>query len=303
MMKRVIALIWILFLLLPTLARAQQPLTLETTEIALWPEYDQPSMLVILRLAFPADTSLPAEMSLRIPASAGKPNAVAAKQPDGSLVNLTYTQNQAGEWSELNFTTPTSEVQIEYYDTALVKEGTKRSYRYEWPGDIAVQNMQVQVQQPVSATEIQLPSSFGSGVVGQDGLTYYTAIVGAIPASQPLVVDLEYQKADDELTINSLSVGPAAPIDSSPSKLMSILPWLLAALGVVLIVGGVYWYWRTGRQKPVSNNRKIRHKPATEKASQSSEGYIYCHKCGKRALPGDRFCRTCGTQLRISNGS
>jgi hypothetical protein len=303
MFKRVIALIWIITLLLPTLVRAQQPLTLEAVEIALWPEYDQPSILVILRLALPADTSLPAEMSLRIPASAGKPNAVAAKQPDSSLVNLTYSQSQAGEWSELKFTTLTPEVQVEYYDPALVKEGTKRSYRYEWPGDIAVENMQVQVQQPVGATDIQLLSSFGSGVVGQDGLTYFTANIGAIPAGQPLVVDLEYQKADDELTINSLSVGPAAPIDSSPSKLMTILPWVLAVLGVVLIVGGVYWYWRTGRQKPASNSRKPRHKPATEKAPQSSEGYVYCHKCGKRALPGDRFCRTCGTQLRISNGS
>lgn len=302
MIKRVIALIWLLTLLFPTLATAQQPPTLQAVEVAMWPEYDQPSMLVILRLTLPADTSLPAEISLRIPASAGKPNAVAAKQPDGSLVNLTYAHSQVGEWSELKFMATTPDVQIEYYDPRLVKEGTKRSYKYEWPGDFAVQNMQVQVQQPVGATDLQLPVSFGSGVVGQDGLTYYTASIGAIPAGQPLVVDLEYQKSDDELTINSLSVGPAAPIDSSPSKLMTILPWVLAVLGVVLIVGGVYWYWQTGRQKPAGDSHRPRHKPVAEKTSQPGEGYVYCHKCGKRALPGDRFCRTCGNQLRISNG-
>ena len=130
---------------------------------------------------------------------------------------------------------------------------------------------------------------------------YYTATIGSLSFGQPLVIELEYQKDDDELSINNLEVGPTAPIEGTQSMLLTALPWVLGILGVALIVGGIYWYWQSGRQRPAIKQRS-RHKSESAKEIQPSEGYIYCHQCGKRALTGDRFCRVCGTQLRSSNG-
>ena len=77
----------LVFLFVPVLTRAQQDIPFSSVEVDLWPEFDRPTMLVIYHITLPAQAKLPAPMSLRIPASVGTPNAVAAKQPDGALVD------------------------------------------------------------------------------------------------------------------------------------------------------------------------------------------------------------------------
>jgi uncharacterized OB-fold protein len=67
---------------------------------------------------------------------------------------------------------------------------------------------------------------------------------------------------------------------------------------VALIVGGVVWYLQSGKGKEEERSRR-RHRLAPVKEPESTGGYVYCHQCGKRAGPGDRFCRACGAKLRI----
>jgi hypothetical protein len=126
-------LIALMGLLAPTAAQAQAgPIALDALEIDFWPEYDQPSMLVIYRLTLAAETGMPATLALRIPTSVGTPYNVAYKDADGQLYNLTYTRDVQGDWTLITFTTITNQVQAEYYDPALAKAGTRRTYAFEW---------------------------------------------------------------------------------------------------------------------------------------------------------------------------
>ena len=55
--------IWFLLVALavtaaPRVAAAQEPTQAATVAVALWPEYDQPQVLVIIRVSLPAETSL-----------------------------------------------------------------------------------------------------------------------------------------------------------------------------------------------------------------------------------------------------
>jgi hypothetical protein len=70
----------------------------------------------------------------------------------------------------------------------------------------------------------------------------------------------------------------------------------------LLLGGGAYWYWRSGRQQaPEPKRKRGARRSSSERIEEAGEvsGHIYCHQCGKRAAQGDRFCRACGTQLRI----
>ena len=183
MLKRTLALVFIFILLIPIGALAQDAITLPAAEVDLWPEYDRPDLqnfpnlnvLVIYHLTLPTDASLPYQMSVRIPASVGEPSAVASRQPDGTLFNLPYDTNVNGDWSVISFRATTPEVQIEYYDTNLSKQGDARHFEYTWNGEYAVDSLVIQVQQPKGATEMRISPSLGSGKVATDGLTYYTA--------------------------------------------------------------------------------------------------------------------------------
>jgi hypothetical protein len=285
--------------------QAQTPATLSNLEVDLWPEYDRPGVLVIYRITLPSNVSLPTDLTLRIPAAVGEPNAVAAKQPDGSLLNAAYDRVVNGEWAEITLTATMPEIQVEYYDPGITRSGTTRTFAYRWPGDYNVQSFQVQVQQPKDATSLSTSPALGAGVTRDDGLVYYTSNIGQLPAGQAFDITVNYDKASDDLTAANMQVQPSAPVADTAmgwrNQIQAVLPWGLLILGVLLLVGGGVWYWQSGKRKDQSqpSRRRRRAAPPTSEPAPAGGQAIYCHSCGKRAGPNDRFCRACGIKLRL----
>ncbi len=283
-------------------AHAQPPVAISKLEIDLWPEYDQPDMLVIYHVFLSEDVALPANIALRIPSNAGAPANLAYRSDDKNLYNLTYTQTADGDWESIRFSTPKPEVQLEYYDPQLGKNGSSRNYTFQWPGDYPVDSLTIQVQQPIGASSMQVTPPLGSGVPGSGGMTYFTGDVGPLEAQKTYTVKLSYQKPNDDLSVQSGNVGPSAPINASTpgrATLASVWGWALGAVAVLLIAGGGWWYWRT-LQKGAAAPSHRRHAPVREHVTETVSGddAAYCHQCGKRASAGDIFCRSCGTRLR-----
>jgi len=126
-------------------------------QIALWPEYDRPSVLVIYRIVLADQVSLPTRLSLRIPASAGEPNAVAEIDvAAGGLVNVAYARQVSGDWATLDFTVRSPEIQVEYYDPALDRQDVSRHFEYLWPGDYTIQALSIEIQQPLGASNLRI---------------------------------------------------------------------------------------------------------------------------------------------------
>jgi hypothetical protein len=285
--------------------QAQAEAKLSSLEVDLWPEYDKPNMLVIYKATVSPEVTLPVEMVFRLPVNA-EVNAVAVRELDGSgLLNAVYDRQVSGDWAQLTFTASTPQVQIEYYDPGLQRDGTQRRFEYRWPGDYAVDALVIQVQQPTGASEMRISPGLGTGQQGGDGLTYYTADVGSLAGGSTFEISLEYQKPDEKLSVEDLEVRPSGPVASQASSLVDwrqYLPWILGGLGILLIAGGGLWYWQSRKAfAPVESRRRRRvASPSAGEAQAAPEagGAIYCHQCGKRASPGDRFCRSCGSRLR-----
>ena len=303
-MRKILILVFIFFGIgLSTIAYAQEEPQLATVKVRIWPEYDRQAVLVIYDLTLPAGTPLPATVMIKIPVSAGEPYAVASLQSDGQLVNVPYDQPVVnGEWLEVSFTATTPEARLEYYDPAITVNGDLHSYEYRWAGNYAVQSFLMEVQQPLATTDFRSSPSLGSGVIGNDGMVYYNSDIGSLPFGQDLQIQLEYQKAASGLSADSLPIEPASPIDESSSAtrvLFDYLPQMLFLVGLVLLAGGAYWYWVSGRKHPKREERRRRKtKAQTPQTTPDAGETVHCHQCGKRANPGDLFCRTCGTQLR-----
>jgi hypothetical protein len=283
-------------------ALAQESVILESMQVDIWPEYDQPSVLIIYHIKLSPQTSLPASLSLRIPAEVGSPYAVAMQDPAG-LYNLDYKMNAAGEWIEISFTTPVPDVRIEYYDPNLVITGDERSYVYRWPGDYQVQNFSLTVQQPPTATDMMFKPALGEGSPGEDGLTYYNYLVGPVDAGTTFDLSVSYNKPDDQLTSASQfqPAQPQEPVNVTTDGRIAfnqVLPWGLAGLSLLLILTGSIWYWRAGRTSQPANGRPRHARKAASSSDGEESGAIFCHQCGKKAGAGDLFCRACGTKLK-----
>jgi hypothetical protein len=284
-------------------ARAQEVVSFSDLTISLWPEYDKPSVLVIYKGTLSPQVSLPAEVTLRIPAQAGKPFVVAVGPDPASVADVSSQLQPVGEWVQVSFIATTPSIQFEYYDPRLEKDGAQRHFAYEWPADQQVETMTIEVQHPVGASDVTLTPEAGRVVQGEDGLEYSLIDKGSVAAGDPFSLDVRYTKQSDDLTQSSLALQPSAPITPQTGGRMNlgaVWPWLLGLLGLLLIAGGGFWYWQSGRQPAGARSRR-RHASQTrlEEAQAAAGDEVYCHNCGKRALPGDRFCRSCGTRLRV----
>lgn len=289
------------------LAQNNSDVKFNSLEVDFWPEYDQAEMLVIYRIELDPTMQLPVDLSIRIPARVGMPHAVAAGQTNDSLFTITPDRQVDGDWAYINFNTAMPIVRLEYYDPALDVSNPSRSYQYNWTGDYAVDQLFLQVQQPCDASDMQISPSLGSGVVGGDGLAYYAGSFGPLSLGQDFDLTFTYNKNSDCLSIQTLDIGSDLPSDIPGSvSFVSVLPYLLGLLGVILIVGGIFWYWQSGRQRAAVPQTASRGRRPTrahpdlpdEDEITSESGVLYCHNCGKRARTTDKFCRVCGTRLR-----
>ena len=274
-------------------SQAQETPRLASLEIAIWPEYDRPAVLVLLRGELAADAPLPATVSLSIPASSGGPLAVAsAATEDGALVTRDYEVTETGDSLLLTLTTPDPFFHVEFYDP-LPTDTPDRTYAYAWPGDLAADQLTVQVQEPLGATGLSVEPELGPGTLETDGLVYRGAEMGAFEIGKTLTIAVRYRKTDPRTSVEIL--GSAAEADSGGGVPSWLPPVSIAALAVAAVAAALYWRSRRqpvpAPQEPPRGGRR----PRSTAAAQA-----FCTQCGHGLDQSDRFCPRCGAKVRRS---
>jgi hypothetical protein len=299
-MRKLLALALILTLtalILPQRSRAQDEVRLGKLEVLLWPEYDRPEMLVIYQVTMQPE-EVPTVLTFRIPAVAEKPLVAIRDEDDGNLYEADFTTQAGGAWIEVTFEVTSAHFQLEYYDPRLTKQGKSRSFEFTWLGDYPVVSASIIAQQPLEASQMQFTPGNVNSFTGVDNLLYYSHQIGSLQKDQTYSFSLSYQKPSEALSFEKQQVHPAGALPQSMWN--SGLPWALGVLALVLIAGGVFFYWRSGQ--PRAGEKKQRRRKVTAQVNSETpadESGVYCHRCGRRAALSDVFCRSCGTKLRI----
>jgi hypothetical protein len=296
-MRRVFVLLLLAGLsIFPIPARAQSPIRLKSLQVQLWPEYDQPSMLVIYDFRLPESVKLPVSVSFSFPKE-GHLVAVASLAADNSLLNTDYigpTQTENAQTVTIQIQTPTT-YHIEYYQP-LSRTGEQRQFSYLWPGDYAVDDISFSIRVPPDTTSIVTDPDLKSTKVA-DGSTMLIKDFKSLAAGQQFPLQLTYTKTSETLSVPAETVQPSRPLDSStPGRVLlsNYLPYALGALGVVIVGAAAIYFLQPQRRQATSRRRS--HGGRTESKPGKD---IYCHQCGARAQASDRFCRVCGTKLRL----
>ncbi len=292
---------WLAFVILagafafPFTARAQNPIKLSMLQVQLWPEYDQPSMLVIYDFRLPDGAKLPVSVSMSFPKEAHLV-AVASQAPDGSLLTTDYIGPTATEmWQTVTIQIQTpATYHLEYYEP-MSRTGKQRQFTYLWPGDYAIDDISVSVRVPPDTTKIVTDPDMKS-TKGADGGAYLIKDFGPLGAGQQFPLHLTYTKTSETLSVPQENVQPSKPLGSStPGRVMlsNYLPYILGILAIVVVGGASIYLLQSNRSHAPRTRRS--HAARAESGAKSD---VYCHQCGARAQTGDRFCRVCGTRLR-----
>ena len=283
-----------IFLIAPIAASAQGEIEFDNLTVQLWPEFDQPAMLVIYDFTLAEGTSLPVDVTLHFPANATI-IAVAFAEA-GGLLNASYQEPfLEGDQQVLTLTVDTNTTyHVEYY-APLTRSDSQRDYTYLWPGDYAVNTLDVSIRVPVDITEITTTPQMTDTSLAGDNQKLLAWSTSDLEAGEQVPIQLSYNKTSDQLSAAGQPLEAGNIDESTPGRvsLNNYLPYILGGLGVVLILAGGIYFWVTSQGKSPSPRRRHR-----SRSDRDEDGDIYCSQCGKRAKAGDRFCRTCGTRLR-----
>jgi hypothetical protein len=276
-------------------ASAQSEITLPLVSVQLWPEYDQPSMLVLTDFEIPAGTTLPVDLTFSIPKDANL-IAVASYTSEGDLADAIFDGPRVnGDWKTFTVTMTTFAARFEYYD-ALNLSGEKRTYSYVWYGRYAVDQFNIRILKPLDTvavlTQPPLPS-----ISQENDLKFYVGDPMSLADGEKFKLDIEYDKVSNALVVESQGVQPAAPVDENTRGRVSLnnfLPYVIGVLGVIMMIGGSVYFWRASRKPSGKTRRRV----SSHAEAEHENADAYCPQCGSRAKAGDRFCRTCGARLR-----
>jgi hypothetical protein len=303
-------------------ALAQSPAPLEVLDIALWPEYDRPEVLVIYRGTIAANVPLPTLVSFTLPAAVKELNAVAyLDEAQGRLLNVEeHELIEGADGNVLSFTIPSRQFQFEYYsDQALSQDGDTRELTFLFSPTAEVANLSFELQQPTDSEDFTSDPTAFDQQVRQDGLTYALYALGPVSPGEARSLQASYTRGTDELSVDTLvSVNLPSPDEQTPVEvggggLKDNLGPILIAVGVLLLTGSlVYWFWsqrsvvvpepapRRSAARPRQPSRKSQRSGSTS-ASPAAKGEklaAYCHRCGTKFREDADFCHACGAERR-----
>jgi len=298
MRKWLIFVLFVGLLVLPSTAAAQGGTKLKSINIELWSEYDQPSMLVIHEFIVYESTSLPVQVKLRFPKDG---NLIAVAYFEDTLINADFTgPEEQGDWQTVTLNVQSyAPHRIEYYQP-LTRNGDQRQFSFRWFGDYTVDEFSVTVQVPSDSTNIIAEPAFSDTVTSNDN-SHTVGIVtqNGLKMGQSYEFRIQYDRESESVTKpeNGPNIQPSEPIDPSTEGRVSIdnLPYIIGGFGLALIFLALFFYWRSTQ----ASERKSRRRHSSANNAEVGEEEAYCHECGARAHAGDRFCRTCGSRLKV----
>jgi hypothetical protein len=295
---------------------AQESPAMTNLTISLWPEYDEPALLVIYRGQFAGDVSSPLPVEFRIPAEAGKPQAVAYLNELGDLLTLEYTTRAEGDWLVIAFELPTRDFQLEYYGPLPGSPAPgQRTFTYTYSADYAVATLELKVQEPLGAQGMKLEPAADSVIEDADGLNYHLTTAGPLKQGDTATWSVSYDKTDSGLTIGASASEPtetpaAAVSPTAPGENRAVSGILVASVGLIVLAAvgaGAFWLGKRTQPAPLPaapNKRRRGGQKGQAKGPRPAQSTMqdtgFCYKCGARLRPGTDFCHQCGAAVRKS---
>jgi hypothetical protein len=309
-MKRILTMTFLLVILAGPV-QAQEAPTLASLEIALWPEFDRPEVLVIYRGQLDADVALPAPMEIYLPTRVGQPTAVAYVDEAGQRLNQPYTTRTEGDWLVVAFELGTRAFQLEYYDALPSDTSGRRTYTFSYTADYPTTSLNLEFQEPPTAEGFVLDPPADAVVDGAYGLTYHLVQAGALASGETREWTLAYVKDNSDLTAAGLpepeAPGPSAATPGATEGAGNSTIWIFLVAFVALIAVGVTGYWLGHRTQqapqaipPASQRQKRRGSGRGNRLQRSSVGgeARFCHQCGAELRSDSVFCHECGASVR-----
>ncbi len=273
---------------------------LTNLNIAVWPEYDQPLVLVQYEGQVSSTAQLPRDVSLLIPTGA-QLNATAYIATDGTLINTDppKTQDNGDGFTLVTFNLPSPKFHIEYYYNPL-KGSPDKTMEFAYKAAQPADNVQLEIQQPLKADKFTTDPAAPVKTTDAHQFTYHVFNYATLNAGQVQRIKVSYTKSDPNPSSAYLPTPAAATTTNTSAAAAPSVPLASAAAlagAIALLALGGFALWSRNRQVPALTTPAQGSPPKSRKARGSGG---FCPRCGRPLAADDNFCPRCGTPRRKS---
>jgi hypothetical protein len=270
---------------------------INTMEVEIWPEYDDPRVLLIYRGTMPPDQPLPTDFSFIVPSDAQVHMAGAVDQNGGHVHALFQERDRGDGTKEIFYRLEHPNFYMEFYYDPLTG-AEQRQFRYPLVSPFPIADLKVSVQQPLRTSGFGVNPATSNVVRDQKGFSYYIVSFGAVPAGEERSVSVAYRKTDREP-----SVAGQQPGGGVPERQRRTMKGILVGAGILLIGVVGYGLFAASQRKKVRSGRAGAHAARPVPAGPTQAGgkpSRFCTQCGAGVEKTDKFCSNCGHQVRAS---
>jgi zinc ribbon protein len=278
-------------------AYAEGPQSLSSLHILVWPEYDDPRVLVQYEGQLAAKDGFPRDMSFFMPSSA-EIYASAYAGDDGNFINTEKPQVQAASdgFSLVTLKLPAAGFHLEYYYNPLPATPDKTMdfvYKAAQPAD----KVRLEIQQPLKAENFTTVPPAGTQTTGYHDFKNYIFDYSGITVNQVLTVKVSYTKTSPEPSVSSVSQAAQAAASQPNSAVTSDALIPIGVGAAMLAVGALAFLAWWSRREPTSRvtNASAGRKHGRNRGRGSE---MFCPQCGQPLQSDDNFCARCGTKKR-----
>lgn len=287
---------------------------LENLNVSYWPEYDDPSVLVMYRGRVDASIQTPAKLKIAIPKGDDvRLVATSAIDPNGQFqYDAAWNSKElvdAGEMTILTYEIIHPEFQFEIYLQPVDGRG-KRDFNFALPSISEIKTLSVDIKKPVRAEEFKATPV--AARTTQDGeFENHLYSFSNVSPGQKYAFNVTYNRADSNPSVDKQTGFVDTSGGSSQTALIVIL--VVTVIGVAIGVG--MWRMRAAPVTP-ARARPVKGKTGTKsggkgksknKSQSGSKGGAkgkdaqpqkkkFCASCGEKIPPESKFCPECGKE-------
>jgi zinc-ribbon domain len=251
--------------------------------VDIWPEYDDPRVLVIYRGTLAPGLTTPRDFSFLVPTGAEIHMAGAVDETRGHVHALFETKDRGDGLTEVSYSLPNPNFYMEFYYDPL-GDTPERDFTYRLVSPFPIDQLMVSVQEPRRAEGFAMTPATNQ-IVRDDaeGLSYHVVGFSDVAAGEAQTVSVSYRKGDREPSVVAEDGAGAQGADSRAMR--SIL--IFSAILLVGVVG--YGVFVTLQKRDAEADGGL-----SDAFADPITDVNFCSQCGEEVAPTDRFCGICG---------